>query len=133
MENVYGADYSQTTISRFEALKLSISSMRKLQPNLKKWMESEEKKGTTTTGTADSSEEEEQIVDSKLLGRKRKRRSTFDSAAKETLERVFEKNPTPNSADLLNVAKSLGTEMETVRVWFCNRLVIFNFNFKSQD
>ena len=34
-----GEDFSQTTISRFEALKISLSNMAKLRPVLEKWMQ----------------------------------------------------------------------------------------------
>lgn len=35
----YGNDFSQTTISRFEALNLSFKNMCKLKPLLQKWLE----------------------------------------------------------------------------------------------
>lgn len=34
----YGTDFSQTTISRFEALNLSFKNMCKLRPLLKEWL-----------------------------------------------------------------------------------------------
>ena len=36
---LYGNDFSQTTISRFEALNLSFKNMCKLKPILSKWLE----------------------------------------------------------------------------------------------
>merc|ERR1719189_2420198 len=36
---LYGNDFSQTTISRFEALNLSFKNMCKLKPLLQKWLE----------------------------------------------------------------------------------------------
>lgn len=38
----YGTDFSQTTISRFEALNLSFKNMCKLRPLLKEWLEDAE-------------------------------------------------------------------------------------------
>ena len=39
MGKLYGNDFSQTTISRFEALNLSFKNMCKLKPLLQKWLE----------------------------------------------------------------------------------------------
>ena len=39
MGKLYGHDFSQTTISRFEALNLSFKNMCKLKPLLQKWLE----------------------------------------------------------------------------------------------
>ena len=39
MGRMYGNDFSQTTISRFEALNLSFKNMCKLKPLLHKWLE----------------------------------------------------------------------------------------------
>ena len=39
MGKLYGNDFSQTTISRFEALNLSFKNMCKLKPLLAKWLE----------------------------------------------------------------------------------------------
>ncbi|QQP40944.1 POU domain protein [Caligus rogercresseyi] len=36
---MYGNDFSQTTISRFEALNLSFKNMCKLKPLLEKWLD----------------------------------------------------------------------------------------------
>lgn len=38
MGKLYGNDFSQTTISRFEALNLSFKNMCKLKPLLEKWL-----------------------------------------------------------------------------------------------
>ncbi|VDK54370.1 unnamed protein product [Cylicostephanus goldi] len=38
----YGTDFSQTTISRFEAMNLSFKNMCKLRPLLKEWLEGQE-------------------------------------------------------------------------------------------
>ena len=39
MGKLYGNDFSQTTISRFEALNLSFKNMCKLKPLLHKWLD----------------------------------------------------------------------------------------------
>jgi class 2 POU domain transcription factor len=39
MGKLYGNDFSQTTISRFEALNLSFKNMCKLKPLLQKWLQ----------------------------------------------------------------------------------------------
>ena len=50
MGRMYGNDFSQTTISRFEALNLSFKNMCKLKPLLHKWLEDAD--GTVTASPA---------------------------------------------------------------------------------
>ena len=51
MGKLYGNDFSQTTISRFEALNLSFKNMCKLKPLLSKWLEVRVLKATALTLT----------------------------------------------------------------------------------
>ena len=48
MGRMYGNDFSQTTISRFEALNLSFKNMCKLKPLLHKWLEDADGSVTST-------------------------------------------------------------------------------------
>lgn len=50
MGKLYGNDFSQTTISRFEALNLSFKNMCKLKPLLQKWLEDADRTIQTTGG-----------------------------------------------------------------------------------
>ena len=49
MGKLYGNDFSQTTISRFEALNLSFKNMCKLKPLLQKWLEDADSTVSSTT------------------------------------------------------------------------------------
>lgn len=54
MGKLYGNDFSQTTISRFEALNLSFKNMCKLKPLLEKWLnDAGEITAVTQTGISD--------------------------------------------------------------------------------
>ena len=50
MGKLYGNDFSQTTISRFEALNLSFKNMCKLKPLLQKWLEDADRSLTNPGG-----------------------------------------------------------------------------------
>jgi len=57
MGKLYGNDFSQTTISRFEALNLSFKNMCKLKPLLQKWLDDANTMSVTPpslTGSPDS-------------------------------------------------------------------------------
>ena len=51
MGKMYGNDFSQTTISRFEALNLSFKNMCKLKPLLAKWLEVDSSQPSTLGST----------------------------------------------------------------------------------
>ena len=52
MGKMYGNDFSQTTISRFEALNLSFKNMCKLKPLLAKWLEDADSSHNTASAAA---------------------------------------------------------------------------------
>ena len=115
MGKLYGNDFSQTTISRFEALNLSFKNMCKLKPLLQKWLED-----------ADNSFSNPNSLNSPLstpeaIGRRRKKRTSIETQTRVALERGFMANPKPTSEEISILADSLGMEKEVVRVWFCNR------------
>uniref|UniRef100_A0A8C6S6J6 POU domain protein n=1 Tax=Neogobius melanostomus TaxID=47308 RepID=A0A8C6S6J6_9GOBI len=97
MGKLYGNDFSQTTISRFEALNLSFKNMCKLKPLLEKWL-------------SDG-----------LPGRRRKKRTSIETNVRVALERNFSTNQKPTSEEILMMAEQLNMEKEVIRVWFCNR------------
>ncbi|XP_075925362.1 POU domain, class 2, transcription factor 2 isoform X9 [Petromyzon marinus] len=118
MGKLYGNDFSQTTISRFEALNLSFKNMCKLKPLLEKWL------NDTEHIPADSSPGNQNASPSGLegLGRRRKKRTSIDTHVRVALEKSFlEQNCKPTSEELSMIAEQLHMEKEVVRVWFCNR------------
>ncbi|NP_001186612.1 POU domain, class 2, transcription factor 3 isoform 1 [Danio rerio] len=116
MGKLYGNDFSQTTISRFEALNLSFKNMCKLKPLLEKWLsDAENSPSDTMTNTTTLPPLMEGY------GRKRKKRTSIETNIKLTLEKRFLDNPKPNSEEITLISEQLAMEKEVVRVWFCNR------------
>ncbi|KAJ8347567.1 hypothetical protein SKAU_G00261560 [Synaphobranchus kaupii] len=116
MGKLYGNDFSQTTISRFEALNLSFKNMCKLKPLLEKWLSDAENSPSDTMTSA--------TPISTLMegyGRKRKKRTSIETNIRLTLEKRFMDNPKPNSEEITMISEQLSMEKEVVRVWFCNR------------
>ncbi len=119
MGKMYGNDFSQTTISRFEALNLSFKNMCKLKPLLEKWLEDADAQvnGTTPVSMAST----QACMD--LIGKRRKKRTSIESNVRIALEKAFMKNPKPSSEEIKIIGDTLAMEKEVVRVWFCNRYV----------
>nr|XP_036668584.1 POU domain protein 2 isoform X4 [Drosophila suzukii] len=124
MGKLYGNDFSQTTISRFEALNLSFKNMCKLKPLLQKWLEDADssvaKSGggvfniNTMTSTLSSTPES-------ILGRRRKKRTSIETTVRTTLEKAFLMNCKPTSEEITQLSERLNMDKEVIRVWFCNR------------
>ncbi|KAM6983975.1 POU domain, class 2, transcription factor 3 isoform 2-T2 [Tautogolabrus adspersus] len=116
MGKLYGNDFSQTTISRFEALNLSFKNMCKLKPLLEKWLSDAENSPSDSMSNTTSLPP---LIEG--YGRKRKKRTSIETNIKMTLEKRFHDNPKPNSEEITLISEQLSMEKEVVRVWFCNR------------
>ncbi|XP_067607435.1 POU domain, class 2, transcription factor 3 isoform X6 [Pseudorca crassidens] len=117
MGKLYGNDFSQTTISRFEALNLSFKNMCKLKPLLEKWLNDAESSPSDPSVSTPSS----YPTLSEVFGKKRKKRTSIETSIRLTLEKRFQDNPKPSSEEISMIAEQLSMEKEVVRVWFCNR------------
>ncbi|XP_027879661.1 POU domain, class 2, transcription factor 1b isoform X10 [Xiphophorus couchianus] len=121
MGKLYGNDFSQTTISRFEALNLSFKNMCKLKPLLEKWLNDAENL------SSDQSLSSPSALGSSGLGieginRRRKKRTSIETNIRVALEKSFlEQNQKPTSDEISIIADQLNMEKEVIRVWFCNR------------
>ncbi|KAM9321443.1 POU domain, class 2, transcription factor 1 isoform 3-T3 [Gastrophryne carolinensis] len=120
MGKLYGNDFSQTTISRFEALNLSFKNMCKLKPLLEKWLNDAE------NITSDSSLSSPNVMNSpghglEGLNRRRKKRTSIETNIRVALEKSFLENQKPTSEEITMIADQLHMEKEVIRVWFCNR------------
>ena len=119
---LYGNDFSQTTISRFEALNLSFKNMCKLKPLLAKWLEDADLNHS-------SQQQQTHFLPHHLLSpaqqdainKRRKKRTSIDTTIRIALERAFNQHPKPTSEEVTFISESLNMEKEVVRVWFCNR------------
>ena len=140
MGKMYGNDFSQTTISRFEALNLSFKNMCKLKPLPAKWLEDADAQHNSASVSAQGLSS---MVSGGLVGagpggggmpvnlgltalndaisRRRKKRTSIDTTVRIALERAFSQNPKPTSEEIQMVSDGLCMEKEVVRVWFCNR------------
>ncbi|XP_036413247.1 POU domain, class 2, transcription factor 1a [Colossoma macropomum] len=119
MGKLYGNDFSQTTISRFEALNLSFKNMCKLKPLLEKWLNDAE---NMTSDAAVSSPSDLSPGLCEGLNRRRKKRTSIETNIRVALEKSFlEQSQKPTSEEITMIADQLNMEKEVVRVWFCNR------------
>uniref|UniRef100_A0A4W5QB42 POU domain protein n=1 Tax=Hucho hucho TaxID=62062 RepID=A0A4W5QB42_9TELE len=100
MGKLYGNDFSQTTISRFEALNLSFKNMCKLKPLLEKWLNDWDKIPPEMCAN--------------LVANCKKRLTSVIA------NKGFQ-NQKPTSEEILCIADQLSMEKEVIRVWFCNR------------
>ena len=119
MGKLYGNDFSQTTISRFEALNLSFKNMCKLKPLLAKWLEDADSSQTAQAQLM--SQAASLTAAQEALARRRKKRTSIDNTIRVALERAFNSNPKPSSEEVQYISDGLCMEKEVVRVWFCNR------------
>ncbi|XP_042291024.1 POU domain, class 2, transcription factor 2 isoform X4 [Thunnus maccoyii] len=121
MGKLYGNDFSQTTISRFEALNLSFKNMCKLKPLLEKWLSDAETMAVDNMLPSPSSLSSPLLGIEGLPGRRRKKRTSIETNVRVALERNFCTNQKPTSEEILLMAEQLNMEKEVIRVWFCNR------------
>ncbi|KAJ8354804.1 hypothetical protein SKAU_G00223710 [Synaphobranchus kaupii] len=89
MGKLYGNDFSQTTISRFEALNLSFKNMCKLKPLLEKWLNDAETMSIDSTLPSPSSLSSPSLGFEGLPGRRRKKRTSIETNVRVALERSF--------------------------------------------
>ncbi|XP_014275694.1 POU domain, class 2, transcription factor 3 isoform X2 [Halyomorpha halys] len=115
MGKLYGNDFSQTTISRFEALNLSFKNMCKLKPLLQKWLLDADNSLNNPNSLSNP------MTTPEAIGRRRKKRTSIETSVRVALEKAFLQNPKPTSEEISLLADSLTMEKEVVRVWFCNR------------
>ncbi|XP_066575526.1 POU domain, class 2, transcription factor 2 isoform X2 [Amia ocellicauda] len=120
MGKLYGNDFSQTTISRFEALNLSFKNMCKLKPLLEKWLNDAETMSMDSTLPSPGALSSPPLFEG-LPGRRRKKRTSIETNVRVALERSFVTNQKPTSEEILLIAEQLHMEKEVIRVWFCNR------------
>ncbi|CAC5421714.1 POU2F [Mytilus coruscus] len=120
MGKLYGNDFSQTTISRFEALNLSFKNMCKLKPLLQKWLKDADMLSASPT-TPVSGGSTIGNLSPEAIARRRKKRTSIDTSVRVALEKAFIQHPKPSSEEIANLAEDLNLEREVVRVWFCNR------------
>ena len=93
---IYSSDFSQTTVSRFEALNLSFKNMVNLKPFMEKWINDAERHKTLVEQDTDGLSLEDQktleiFQSSKdnLGHRRRKRRTCIDVKTKKALEQFY--------------------------------------------
>ncbi|KAK0174582.1 hypothetical protein PV327_010340 [Microctonus hyperodae] len=118
MGKLYGNDFSQTTISRFEALNLSFKNMCKLKPLLQKWLEDADNSLNNPNSLSNP------MTTPEAIGRRRKKRTSIETSVRVALEKAFLQNPKPTSEEITILADSLTMEKEVVRVWFCNSNIV---------
>ncbi|XP_037096166.1 POU domain, class 2, transcription factor 1b isoform X2 [Syngnathus acus] len=123
MGKLYGNDFSQTTISRFEALNLSFKNMCKLKPLLEKWLNDAvcAENLTSDQGLSTPSALGSPGMGIEGINRRRKKRTSIETNIRVALEKSFLENQKPTSEEITMIADQLNMEKEVIRVWFCNR------------
>uniref|UniRef100_UPI00398F30B2 POU domain, class 2, transcription factor 2-like n=1 Tax=Pristiophorus japonicus TaxID=55135 RepID=UPI00398F30B2 len=121
MGKLYGNDFSQTTISRFEALNLSFKNMCKLKPLLEKWLNDAENMSADSTLPSPNALSSPPLGIEGMGGRRRKKRTSIETNVRVALEKSFLANQKPTSEEIQLIADQLTMEKEVIRVWFCNR------------
>ncbi|KYO19818.1 hypothetical protein Y1Q_0019575 [Alligator mississippiensis] len=89
MGKLYGNDFSQTTISRFEALNLSFKNMCKLKPLLEKWLNDAETMSVDATLPSPNALSSPSLGFDGLPGRRRKKRTSIETNVRFALEKSF--------------------------------------------
>jgi class 2 POU domain transcription factor len=112
MRKLYGNDFSQTTISLFEALNLSFKNMCKLKQLLEKWLNNAESSQPDTSASTPSS----YPTLSEVFDTKRKKQTSIETNISLTLEKIFQDKPQPSSEEISLIAEQLSMETEVVRV-----------------
>ena len=94
---IYSSDFSQTTVSRFEALNLSFKNMVSLKPFMEKWINDAERHKTLVELDASNLSTEDQKTleifnnsTDNLGQRRRKRRTCIDVRTKKALEQYYQ-------------------------------------------
>ncbi|XP_063726700.1 POU domain, class 2, transcription factor 3S-like [Symsagittifera roscoffensis] len=125
---IYSSDFSQTTVSRFEALNLSFKNMVNLKPFMEKWINDAERHKTLVEQDTDGLSLEDQktleiFQSSKdnLGHRRRKRRTCIDVKTKKALEQFYNDKPHPTHEECCAIAEALNQDRNTIRIWFGNR------------
>ncbi|XP_033758667.1 LOW QUALITY PROTEIN: POU domain protein 2-like [Pecten maximus] len=118
MGKLYGNDFSQTTISRFEALNLSFKNMCKLKPLLQTWLKDAD---SMSANAAPCPGSPGGVITPESVSRRRKKRTSIETTIRVALEKSFLNTPKPSSEEISMLANGLNMEKEVVRVWFCNR------------
>ena len=136
MGKLYGNDFSQTTISRFEALNLSFKNMCKLKPLLEKWLgdvDGGESSSTVALGAVSATvgvvggqlpavvQPAATLAFDTVASRRRKKRTNIDQLLRQALETLFAASPKPSTDQISDMANRLGMDRDVVQVWFCNR------------
>ncbi len=85
---MHGTDFSQTTISRFEAMNLSFRNMCSLKPLLKKWLGEAERENMSASGAVPS----RMPSAAAALGNSspRRKRTSIHPRQREELERMYQ-------------------------------------------
>ena len=95
-------------------VKITALQVKKLLPALRAWLDwvkERQRQGLPVLVTEDANRDI----------KKRKKRTVFNKESQTVLSEEFDRNQSPSSTQLSEIADRLGMERETVRVWFCNR------------
>uniref|UniRef100_A0A914C7G3 POU domain protein n=1 Tax=Acrobeloides nanus TaxID=290746 RepID=A0A914C7G3_9BILA len=111
-----GKSMSQTLISRFESMNLSVKNMSNLLPLLHIWLIDNNPYVKITYFIP-----KEDVEKARSLQHKpRKVPITLDENHRRSLVKEFMKNKNPNNGRMNEIAKMIGLDLKTVKIWFVN-------------
>ncbi|CAH2301508.1 POU domain, class 5, transcription factor -like [Pelobates cultripes] len=110
---LYKKSFSQTTISRFEAVQLTLTNMRKLKPMLERFYK-EVETNTAIRKIVDRGGKPNNSV-------KRKKRTFIDEKTKQKLEENYKRFPHPSKVEIESISTEIELTCDVVNTWFCNR------------
>uniref|UniRef100_A0A0K0F385 POU domain protein n=1 Tax=Strongyloides venezuelensis TaxID=75913 RepID=A0A0K0F385_STRVS len=140
----FGNEFSQTTISRFEALNLSCKNMLKLKPKLEEWLISTHhlfQQGYSALEINENNlhnrfpkpsiaeQEAKQEAEIKKVrreyitdtSRKRSKRTNLVPEQRNNLYKRYLQDNRPSEEVLKEIADDNGLDVSVVKIWFCNR------------
>ncbi|CEF62272.1 POU-specific domain and Homeobox domain and Homeodomain-like and Lambda repressor-like, DNA-binding domain and POU domain-containing protein [Strongyloides ratti] len=140
----FGSEFSQTTISRFEALNLSCKNMLKLKPKLEEWLVSTQKlfqQGYTSYEINEhnlhnkfpkpslAEQEAREMFEIKKVrklhtsgkNKKRRKRTNLELEQRNILYKKYLENNRPTEETLRKLANDANLDIDVVKIWFCNR------------
>jgi len=109
---------SQSTICRFEKLEITALQVKKLLPQLQRWLANAQDRHAAGLPVVNSEYLEGPFSKE---SKKRKKRTVFNQETVEILNKSFGVCPAPSAQAITDLADKLGFDRETVRVWFCNK------------
>ena len=112
LRGVYGMEFSQATICRFESLSLSYENLCRWKVKLESWLTLAESRGPAWSSSNASL--------CSVRRSKQRRRTMIGPVEKKALVAFFERKPRPCSEDVADLARKLHLSEKVIKTWLGN-------------